>query len=586
MSLKLRLISENPDLLERFEIIEEQDNLKKGNSLYVKGPFIGCNQINKNKRLYNLDDTRAEVNRYIEEMVIPGRAMGELNHPSCHLLEAELLTDKGFVTFEKLPEDASVYTLNTDTNEIELHKINKKIVSEYSGEMYHITGRNIDTVVTPTHRFPIERRYGKREFVTIEEIYNDRKKYNKSKFLKIGDWVQKSSEFYVLKGDNYIHSNKCKGNITEDLPIKFDVFIKFLGIYLAEGNCSNPTTIHRNGYSIHISQKKESVRAKIRELLSQFPEEIEWVETDVDFRTCDKRLHNLLYPLGNCYQKYIPDEFKNLSSELLEELIYWFNLGDGRFSTTCHENGYVQRNIFTVSKRLIDDLQECLLKSGGCGNITTIITEADYKFADHVIKAENKVPLYQLTLATTKNIYLDPRFLKIEKVNLGQDKVACVNVTNSNFYCRENGKAFWSGNSPEVNLERACHLVTELREDGDTFYGKSKVLSTPLGQLLRSLINDGVKVGMSTRALGSLHEESTHNVVRNMRLVAVDAVADPSFPKAFVNGILESKQWVVAADGHYEEIYENFEKTISNLPRKNMDGYLKEQILKFINALS
>jgi hypothetical protein len=140
--------------------------------------------------------------------------------------------------------------------------------------------------------------------------------------------------------------------------------------------------------------------------------------------------------------------------------------------------------------------------------------------------------------------------------------------------------------SAEVNLERACHLVTELREDGDTFYGKSKVLSTPLGQLLRSLINDGVKVGMSTRALGSLHEESTHNVVKNMRLVAVDAVADPSFPKAFVNGILESKQWVVAADGHYEEIYENFEKTISNLPRKNMDGYLKEQILKFINALS
>lgn len=220
--LKLKLIAENPDLLERFEIVEEQDNLKKGSSLYVKGPFIGCNQVNKNRRMYNLDDTREEVNRYINEMVTPGRAMGELNHPS----------------------------------------------------------------------------------------------------------------------------------------------------------------------------------------------------------------------------------------------------------------------------------------------------------------------------------------------------------------------------SAEVNLERACHLVTELYEEDNAFYGKAKVLSTPMGQILRALINDGVKVGMSTRALGSLQEESSYNLVKNMRLVAVDAVADPSFPKAFVNGILESKQWVVSDNGKYEEIYENFEKSIGKLPKHDMGNYLKDQILKFINSLS
>jgi hypothetical protein len=222
MALKLRLIAENPELLEQFEIVEEQDNLKKGSSLYVKGPFIGCNQVNKNRRMYNLDDTREEVNRYISEMVTPGRAMGELNHPS----------------------------------------------------------------------------------------------------------------------------------------------------------------------------------------------------------------------------------------------------------------------------------------------------------------------------------------------------------------------------SPEVNLERACHLVTELYEDDNAFYGKAKVLSTPMGQILRALINDGVKVGMSTRALGSLQEESSYSLVKNMRLVAVDAVADPSFPKAFVNGILESKQWVVSDNGKYEEIYENFEKSIGKLPKHDMGNYLKDQILKFINSLN
>ena len=87
-------------------------------------------------------------------------------------------------------------------------------------------------------------------------------------------------------------------------------------------------------------------------------------------------------------------------------------------------------------------------------------------------------------------------------------------------------------------------LVTELKESDNAFWGKSKVLSTPCGQILRALINDGVKIGMSTRALGSLQEQSEYNLVQNMHLVAVDAVADPSFPKAFVNGILESKTFV------------------------------------------
>lgn len=139
--------------------------------------------------------------------------------------------------------------------------------------------------------------------------------------------------------------------------------------------------------------------------------------------------------------------------------------------------------------------------------------------------------------------------------------------------------------SPDVDLERACHMVIELYEVEDGFHGKSKVLSTPMGQILKSLINDGVSVGMSTRALGSLHEESNYNVVKNMHLVAIDAVADPSYPKAFVNGILESKSYVLEDDGSFEELYENFEDRISKLPRKDVDVYLREHIIKFINSL-
>ena len=150
------------------------------------------------------------------------------------------------------------------------------------------------------------------------------------------------------------------------------------------------------------------------------------------------------------------------------------------------------------------------------------------------------------------------------------------------------GRAMGELNHPssaDVDLERACHMVTELTQDGDVFYGKSKVLTTPCGQIVRSLVNDGVKVGMSSRALGTLEESSEYNTVRNMKLVAIDCVADPSYPKAFVNGILESKQWVLAEDGKYEEIYDKFEKSIAKLPKKEVEKYLLERIMTFINKI-
>jgi hypothetical protein len=139
----------------------------------------------------------------------------------------------------------------------------------------------------------------------------------------------------------------------------------------------------------------------------------------------------------------------------------------------------------------------------------------------------------------------------------------------------------------EVDLERACHLVVEMKKEGNTYVGKSKVLTTPMGQIVKSLINDGVKVGMSTRALGKLNESNNGvNRVSDFRLVAVDCVADPSCPSAFVNGILESKQFVIRDDGSFEEYYDRFSDSLSSLPKKEVESYLKEQILHFIQNIS
>ena len=94
---------------------------------------------------------------------------------------------------------------------------------------------------------------------------------------------------------------------------------------------------------------------------------------------------------------------------------------------------------------------------------------------------------------------------------------------------------------PTVNLERASHLVTALYPDGKNFIGEAKILSTPMGEIVKSLMNDGAKLGVSSRGMGSLDQKNGANYVRNdfYLATAADIVADPSAPNAFVEGIME-----------------------------------------------
>ena len=137
--------------------------------------------------------------------------------------------------------------------------------------------------------------------------------------------------------------------------------------------------------------------------------------------------------------------------------------------------------------------------------------------------------------------------------------------------------------SAEVDLERACHKVVELHREDNVFYGKSKVLSTPCGNIIKCLVNDGVKVGVSSRALGVVESRGDDtNYVNKINLIAIDCVADPSFGKAFVNGILESKSWVLSDDGSFEECYDSFENKLKSLPSRDVNEYLKERVINFL----
>ena len=123
-----------------------------------------------------------------------------------------------------------------------------------------------------------------------------------------------------------------------------------------------------------------------------------------------------------------------------------------------------------------------------------------------------------------------------------------VNRYNENFV--QKGRALGElghPDGPTVNLDRVSHKITSLRQEGNNFIGKAQILSTPMGNIAKSLLGEGVKLGVSSRGVGSLNKcsEGYSVVGEDFTLAtAADIVADPSAPDAFVNGIMEGKEWV------------------------------------------
>ena len=99
---------------------------------------------------------------------------------------------------------------------------------------------------------------------------------------------------------------------------------------------------------------------------------------------------------------------------------------------------------------------------------------------------------------------------------------------------------------PTVNLERVSHMITDLYPDGKNFIGEAKIMSTPMGEIVKNLMDEGAKLGVSSRGMGSLESRGGTNYVKDdfYLATAADIVADPSAPNAFVEGIMEGKEWV------------------------------------------
>lgn len=142
--------------------------------------------------------------------------------------------------------------------------------------------------------------------------------------------------------------------------------------------------------------------------------------------------------------------------------------------------------------------------------------------------------------------------------------------------------------TPSINLERVSHKIVSLKESGSTFFGRALVLDTPYGKIVKNFIDEGVNVGVSSRALGSLSmtREGYNLVQDDFKLAtAADIVADPSAPGAFVNGIMENKEWLLV-DGRFTEMdFDNSKRQIVKASRKEIEAVALRLFESYLSKL-
>ena len=140
---------------------------------------------------------------------------------------------------------------------------------------------------------------------------------------------------------------------------------------------------------------------------------------------------------------------------------------------------------------------------------------------------------------------------------------------------------------PTVNLERVSHMIKELKIDGKNFVGEAKIMDTPYGKIVKNLINEGAQLGVSSRGMGSLKRDGDKNVVGDdfYLATAADIVADPSAPEAFVEGIMENKEWVWDNCIIKERDIEQYKEEIKRAERSFLAEKKAEVFKSFIEKL-
>tara|TARA_R110002126_G_scaffold113236_1_gene251646 strand:+ start:447 stop:1097 length:651 start_codon:yes stop_codon:yes gene_type:complete len=194
-----------------------------------------------------------------------------------------------------------------------------------------------------------------------------------------------------------------------------------------------------------------------------------------------------------------------------------------------------------------------------------------------------------------KNMYIEGRFLVGDEVNRNNrmykmDTLRQEVARYTKDYIDTNRALGELGHpdTPSLNLERVSHKIVSLVEDGNTFRGKALILETPYGQIVKNFIDSGVNLGVSSRAMGSvvMTKEGYNLVQDDLRLAtAADIVADPSAPGAFVQGIMENKEWLFVEGRFVEVDYDNAKRQIQQASSRQIEEVALKLFQNYLSKL-
>ena len=386
----------------------------------------------------------------------------------CFSKDTQVLTDSGWKYFFDVAKSDKIFTLNNQTNQIELQAPLKFYEFDYNGELYNFKTKKLDLMVTPNHNMVVDQYCPGCSFKQLSQFQEQEERAENSsigvlsqakkqvfameslyyrKFIKAKDfnpnqhfipkqsvWVGEEKEFFELPSIE-IKQYRNFGKIYETIKIDskkilINDWIAFFGFFLAEGNIYKRTRKRESGKSYHeycvrIFQNQGQVSQEFETILQRLPFHYrkKITENKITFEITDKQLFSYLEQFGKAGNKFIPSDIKNLPKEQLKVLFDWMMKGDGHIS-----NGLVEYS--TKSQKLADDFQEIVLKLGWSANIYNRI--------------KGEFTWFDVGVSMAKHFRFQQE--SVQKVSY-QDKVYCLEVPNHTLYVRRNGKACWSGNS-------------------------------------------------------------------------------------------------------------------------------------------
>jgi len=349
------------------------------------------------------------------------RAFENDTGPNCYSSDTEILTNNGWKRFDKLTEKDKVAVYNPRWNFLQFQKPKKIYWMKYSGKMISFKNRDIDLLVTPNHRMLLQRRKGKNRLEVVEAGRYKGERY----ILQAANWNGgRKRKYFNLPG--YKKHFRFKS-------IKIDIrtWARFLGLYLSEGYVSIDK---RNSGRVYICQSKKSKHFKaMKKIIGKLPFKFS-IEKN-GFRINSIQLATYLKKFGNSNEKYVPSYIKNADKETILEFLKAFCMGDG----DIHHG---KMRFSTSSKKLSDDLQEMIIKTGHSGVITVDRRTTMVNPLNKKLYPAN--PIYSIEIKPKKKTCIRKNHVKTVDYD---GYVGCVTVSTGFVLVRRNGRVAISGNT-------------------------------------------------------------------------------------------------------------------------------------------